>query len=115
MKDSFDIDLALLNKRANVEKSPFYLTIIREGFFSVTVDSLPLTEYYILIDHQEKSQQIKAKVYKTVAEGKWYDVNYSEEAQMNSPEFGIPDINRQIKAAIDAYECQPIAQSRSIH
>jgi hypothetical protein len=39
-----------------------------------------------------------------VEDGKWYDQNYSEEAIDNSPEFGIPDVNQEIKRAIDDYE-----------
>jgi hypothetical protein len=106
MEQLFDINLSLLNKKGHVKKSPFPLTIIREGMFTVSVDQLPLTEYFILIDHKDKKEQIKTKVYKTAAEGKWYDKNYSEEAESNSPEFGIPEIIAEIKQAIDMYEIQ---------
>ncbi len=108
MEQVFDIDLAILGKKAHVRKSPYYLTIIREGLFSVSVNQMPLIEYFILVDHQDKKEQIKTKVYKTTTDGKWYDKNYSEEAESNSPEFGIPDITREIKQAIDMYESHHI-------
>ena len=108
MEQLFDIDLAILHKKAQVKKSPYSLTIIREGMFTVSVDHLPLTEYFIFIGHEDKREQVKIKVYKTVNEGKWYDKNYSEEAESNSPEFGIPGINREIKQAIDMYEAEHV-------
>ena len=61
MEQLFNIDLAIFNKKAIVKKSPFALTIIKEGMFSVSVDNLPLVEYFILIDNQDKKQQIKTK------------------------------------------------------
>lgn len=108
MEQIFDINLDILHKKASVKKSPFSLTIIREGMFTVSVDNLPLVEYFILIDNQDKKQQIKTKVYKTVADGKWYDKNYSEEAESNSPEFGIPEVINEIKQAINVYESQRV-------
>ena len=104
--DGFEIHLALLNKRARVIKSPFYLTVINEHPFTVSVDRVALTEYFILIDGPDKSDQIKIKVYKTIVDGKWYDETYSDEAQFNSPEFGIPAINAELKKMIDIHESQ---------
>ena len=49
---------------------------------------------------------MKLKFYKTVSDGKWYDKSYSEEAELNSPEFGIPEMNKELKAVLDAYECR---------
>ena len=105
MDEVFQIDVALFRKHGQVKKNPFDLTLLREGLFSVSVDSLPLTEYYVFFDHPLKSEQIKVKVYKTL-DGKWYDKNYSEEAELYSPEFGAPEIANEIKRAIDAYELQ---------
>jgi len=104
MEDVFDILLPLINKKALVKKSPFSLTIIRENQSSVSVDRLPLIEYFVLIDHPQKAEQIKAKLYKTTTDGRWYDRSYNEDSESNSPEFGIPEINREIKMAIDQYE-----------
>ncbi|HYM93339.1 MAG TPA: hypothetical protein VET23_04315 [Chitinophagaceae bacterium] len=104
MEQEFQIHLPLINRNFQVRKSSFDLTILREALFSVTIDNLPLIEYYVLFDHSVKTEQIKAKVYKTAADGKWYDKSYSEEAALNSPEFGIPEINSEIKKAIDVYE-----------
>ena len=109
MEQAFNIHLTLLNKTALVKKAPYFLTIIREGFFSVSVDRLPLIEYFVLIDHDDRKQQIKSKVYKTVSDGRWYDAGYGEEAETNSPEFGIPEINQQIKVAIAHYEMNEVA------
>jgi hypothetical protein len=106
MEEVFEINLPLLNKKALVRKSPYYLTIIRESLSNVSVDRLPLMEYFVFIDHPHKADQIKAKLFKTVAEDKWYDNAYSEEAESNSPEFGIPEINKEIKKAIDSYEAE---------
>jgi hypothetical protein len=108
MDQIFDINLAILNKKAQVKKSTYSLTIIRENMFSVSVDHLPLVEYFIFVGHEDKKEQIKIKVYKTVNEDKWYDKNYSEEAESNSPEFGISGINREVKQAIDMYEAEQI-------
>ncbi|HTQ27509.1 MAG TPA: hypothetical protein VMI35_05240 [Puia sp.] len=111
MEEVFEINLPLLNKKALVRKGPYYLTIIRESMSNVSVDRLPLTEYFVFIDHPNKPDQIKAKLFKTVEDGKWYDNAYSEEAESNSPEFGIPEINKEIKKAIDAYEAQRAGMS----
>jgi len=69
----------------------------------VSVERLPLVEYFVLFDHPDKAEQIKLKIYKTL-DGKWYDRNYSEEAEVYSPEFGVPEINDGVKEAIDVYE-----------
>ena len=103
MEEKFEIDLALINKRALVKKTPFYLTVIREVLFTVSVEQVPLTEYYVLVLADDQKEQLKIKVYKA-ADGRWYDKTFSEEAESNSPEFGIPVINQQVKAAIDSYE-----------
>lgn len=87
-----------------MRKSPFSLVILREGLYSVSVDKLPLIEYYVFFDSPLKSDQIKLKFYKTVSDGKWYDKSYSEEAESHSPEFGIPEMNAELKSAIGAYE-----------
>jgi hypothetical protein len=108
MDEVYQLDLALLNKKGQVKKAPYYLTVIRKGIFSVSVDQVPLTEYYVLFDHQDKSQQIKIKVYKT-PDGKWYDAAFSEEAELNSPEFGIPEINNAVKQAIDNHEAAAVS------
>jgi hypothetical protein len=105
MEEVFEVLLPLMNKKALVRKSTYSLTIIREGSSSVTVDRLPLTEYFAFIDNPNKADQIKAKLYKT-EDGQWYDNTHSEEAESNSPEFGIPDINREIKKAIDSHEAE---------
>ncbi len=57
-----------------------------------------------------KGEQMKLKFYKTVSDGKWYDKSYSEEAELHSPEFGIPEINKEIKAVLDAHESQTAQQ-----
>ena len=31
---------------------------------------------------------------------------YSEEAELNSPEFGIPEMNTELKTVLDAYEAK---------
>jgi hypothetical protein len=59
----------------------------------VSVDKLPLIEYYVF-DSPVKSEQLKLKFCKTVSDGKWYDKSYSEEAELHSPEFGIPEMNK---------------------
>lgn len=100
----FQINLSLLNRTGQVRKSSFDLTILREMLATVSIENLPLIEYYVLFDHSSKPDQIKAKVYKTAIDKKWYDKNYSEEAELKSPEFGIPEINKEIKKAIDIYE-----------
>ena len=103
MNEIFQINVSSIPKTAQVIKAPFDLTILRERLFSVSVDRLPLIEYYVFFNDPVKDQQIKLKVYKTL-EGKWYDKNYSEEAELHSPEFGIQEIGREVKKAIDAHE-----------
>lgn len=103
MDEIFQIELPRLNKTGQVKKAPFYLSILREGLFSVSVERLPLVEYFVLFDHPVKAEQMKVKIYKTL-DGKWYDKNYSEEAEVYSPEFGLPEITHEIKEAIDVYE-----------
>ena len=104
MDHVFEIKVALLPESGKVKKSGYDLILLRKGAFSVSVDRLPLIEYFVFFDHPMKSEQIKVKVYKTPIEGKWYDKFYSEEAELNSPEFGIENINIQVKQAIDEYE-----------
>ena len=104
MPETYQMHFALLNRAGEVRKSPYSLVILREGLYSVSVDKVPLVEYYIYFDSPFKADQIKLKFYKTVSEGKWYDKTYSEEAELHSPEFGIPEMNAGLKAAVDAYE-----------
>ena len=103
MDKRFQVPVAGLHRTGQVKKGQFYLSILREGSFSVSVERLPLIEYFVLFDHPIKAEQIKVKIYKTL-DGKWYDKNYSEEAEVYSPEFGVPEINNEIKDAIDIYE-----------
>ena len=109
MEANFDIELAILGKKAKVFKSPYFLTVIRERLFSVSVDTIPLTEYFIVTSDEDKNEQVKIKIYKTVAEGKWYDKHFSEEAESNSPEFGIPSITSEAKRAVDEYETSEVS------
>lgn len=95
---------SLLNRIGEIRKSPYSLVILREGLYSVSVDKLPLIEYYVYFDSPMRADQLKLKFYKTVTDGKWYDQSYSEEAELHSPEFGIPEMNAELKSAIDAYE-----------
>ncbi len=106
MQQEFQLYFPLLNRNAKIRKSPYSLVILREGLYSVSVDKLPLVEYYVFFDSPLKSEQMKLKFYKTVSDGKWYDKSYSEEAELNSPEFGIPEMNKELKAVLDAYEAQ---------
>jgi hypothetical protein len=103
MDEMFQINVAGLHKTGQVRKSLYHLSILREGLFSVSVERLPLIEYFVFFDNSIKAEQMKVKVYKTV-DGLWYDKNYSEEAEVYSPEFGLPEINNEIKNAIDAHE-----------
>ena len=32
--------------------------------------------------------------------------SYSEEAELNSPEFGIPEMNQELKAVLDAHDAE---------
>jgi hypothetical protein len=106
MDELFQIKITSLPKNAQVIRAPFDLTILRERQYSVSVDRLPLIEYYVFFNDPVKEQQVKVKVYKTL-EGKWYDKFLSEEAELHSPEFGIQQINDEVKAAIDMHEVQP--------
>jgi hypothetical protein len=106
MEDVFEINLPLVGKKALVKKAPFFLTTIREKLASVSVDRLPLIEYFVFIDNPKKAEQIKAKVFKTTTDAQWFDAKHSEMADSYSPEFGIPEINTEIKKAIDAYESE---------
>jgi hypothetical protein len=108
MEQGFQIYSTLIDRVGQVKKSTYNLTILRETFFSVAVEKLPLTEYFVFFDHPSKSEQIKAKLYKTISDNKWYDKHYSEEAELNSPEFGIPELNSEIKKAIDVFESLPV-------
>ena len=104
MQQEFQLHFPLLNRAAKIRKSPYSLVILREGLYSVSVDRLPLVEYYVFFDSPVKGEQLKLKFYKTVSDGKWYDKSYSEEAELNSPEFGIPEMNNELKVVLDAYE-----------
>ena len=103
MVQEFQLHFPLLNREAQIKKSAYSLVILREGLYSVSVDKLPLVEYFVFFNNPVKSEQLKFKFYKT-NEGKWYDKSYSEEAELNSPEFGMPQINTELKAVIDVYE-----------
>jgi hypothetical protein len=104
MTETFQMHFALLNREGEVRKSPYSLVILREGLYSVSVDKVPLIEYYVYFDSPNRPDQLKLKFYKAVSDGKWYDKSYSEEAELHSPEFGIPEMNAELKSAIDAYE-----------
>ena len=104
MQQEFQLHFPLLNRVGKIRKSPYSLVILREGLYSVSVDKLPLVEYFVFFDSPVKGDQLKLKFYKTVSDGKWYDKSYSEEAELNSPEFGIPEMNKELKAVLDAYE-----------
>ncbi len=104
MDHNFEINVPLLPVAGQVKKSGYSLILLRTTLFSVSIDRLSLIEYFIFFDNPLKSEQIKVKVYKTISDGKWYDKHYSEEAELNTPEFGIENINVEIKKAIDAYE-----------
>ena len=58
---------------------------------------------------------MKFKFYKTLSDGKWYDKAYSEEAELHSPEFGIPEMNNELKAVLDAFEVQHAEMKSFIH
>jgi hypothetical protein len=104
MQEIYQMRFSWLNRVGEVRKSPYSLVILREGEYTVSVDKLPLIEYYVYFDSPLRADQLKLKFYKTVSDGKWYDKSYSEEAELHSPEFGIPEMNAELKAAIDAYE-----------
>jgi hypothetical protein len=115
MQQEFQLHFPLVNRVAKIRKSPYSLVILREGLYSVSVDKLPLIEYYVFFDSPVKGEQLKLKFYKTVSDGKWYDKSYSEEAELNSPEFGIPEMNNELKAVIDAYEAEHAKGQRFSH
>jgi hypothetical protein len=104
MQQEFQLHFPLVNRTAKIRKSPYSLVILREGLYTVSVDKLPLVEYFVFFDSPVKSEQMKLKFYKTLSDGKWYDKSYSEEAELNSPEFGIPEMNIGLKAVLDSYE-----------
>lgn len=106
MQQEFQLHFPLVNRVAQIRKSPHSLVILREGLYFVTVDKLPLVEYYVFFDSPVKGEQMKFKFYKTTSDGRWYDKAYSEEAELNSPEFGIPQMNKELKAVLDVYETQ---------
>ncbi len=114
MQLDFQLHFPLVNRVAQIRKLPYSLVILREGLYSVSVHKLPLVEYFVFFDSPMKSEQMKLKFYKT-AEGKWYDKSYSEEAELNSPEFGIPQMNTGLKAVIDMYESQHMQQKSFSH
>jgi hypothetical protein len=106
MQQEFQLHFPLVNRVGKIKKSPYSLVILREGLYSVSVDRLPLIEYYVFFDSPEKKEQMKFKFYKTLGDGKWYDKAYSEEAELHSPEFGIPEMNKELKAVLDAHEAE---------
>jgi hypothetical protein len=110
MQQEFQLHFPLVNRTAEIKKSPYSLVILREGLYSVSVDKLPLVEYFVFFDSPVKSEQMKFKFYKTRSEGKWYDKSYSEEAELNSPEFGIPEMNRELKTILDMHEAEHTQQ-----
>jgi len=114
MDKTFDIEIGLLNKKGTVKESSYFLTTITENSPLVTVDRLPLIEYFVEIGPASvnKNDQIKAKVYRTVSDGKWFDQSYSEDATFQTPEFGIPEINKEIKKAIDDYEFHSVSKTK---
>ncbi len=113
MQQEFQLHFPIVNRVAKVRKSPYSLVILREGLYTVSVDKLPLVEYYIFFDSPVKGEQLKLKFYKTASDGKWYDKSYSEEAELNSPEFGIPEMNRELKSVLDTHDAQ-MAQNKSL-
>lgn len=110
----FNINLPSLNKSARVYTAPFRLTVLKGELGDITVDSIPLKEYYVLADGYYTLEPTKHKVYKTLDSAAWYDRQFSEDAEFNSPEFGIPQINEEIKRAIDAYEAAHITTPEHI-
>jgi hypothetical protein len=115
MNQEFQLNFPLVNRVAQVRKSPYSLVILREGLYSVSVDKLPLVEYFVFFDSPAKGDQLKFKFYKTINDGKWYDKTYSEEAELNSPEFGIPEMNKELKSVLDAYDFTHAEQKSFIH
>jgi hypothetical protein len=107
MGEQVQFNVSALNRSGSVRKSDYTLTVLKEGTYSVTVDTVPLVEYFVFFDNAVKSEQIKLKLYKT-QDGKWYDKLHSEEAELNSPEFGAPVLNSEVKHAIDSYEANHV-------
>ena len=103
MAELAQFSLSALRRNGLVRKSDYDLSVLRETLYSVLVERIPLIEYFVLFDHPVKSEQIKVKVYKT-KDGKWYDKKLSEEAELNTPEFGAPTLNDEVKDAIDKFE-----------
>jgi hypothetical protein len=56
MQQEFQLHFPLLNRVAKVRKSPYSLVILREGLYSVSVDKLPLVEYYVFFDSPLKGE-----------------------------------------------------------
>jgi len=106
MQKEFQLHFPLVNRVAQIRKSPYSLVILREGLYSVSVDKLPLIEYFVFFDSPVKGEQMKFKFYKTLSDGKWYDKAYSEEAELHSPEFGIPEMNNELKAVLEAHDAK---------
>ena len=102
----FKINLPALNKSARVYSKPFHLTVLKEEGGQVRIENLELKEYYVMVDGYYTIDPTKHKVYRNIMTGQWYDKNFSEDAEFNSPEFGIPEINAQVKQAIDRYETE---------
>ncbi len=103
-----------MNRDATVRKSSFSHVVLREGKYSVSVDRVPLVEYFVFFDSPVKSDQVKLKLYKDQT-GKWFDKAYSEEAELPSPEFGIPQLIAGVKPVIDNYEAQHQGSHRFSH
>ncbi len=104
MSQEFTIHSVILNRTASIRKSDYFLSTLKEGLYSVSVERVPLIQYYAFFDSAVKAEQIKIKIYKAVSDGKWYDAAYSEDAQTNSPEFGIPAVNAELKKMVDFFE-----------
>jgi len=115
MQKEFQLHFPLVNRVGHIRKSPYSLVILREGLYSVSVDRLPLVEYFVFFDSPVKSEQMKFKFYKTQSDGKWYDKAYSEEAELHSPEFGIPEMNNELKAVLEAHEAKLTDQKTLSH
>jgi hypothetical protein len=114
MDKVFQIESAILNKKGEVLQTDFPLTILREGSFSISVDRIPLVEYFVFFNDVSKAEQVKIKVYKNIQDNKWYDRSYSEEAELHSPEFGIPGVIEEVKALIQLYDSE-YAQAANYH
>ena len=114
MSETLHIYFPLLNREATIRKSSYSHVVLREGQYSVSVDRIPLTEYFVFFDSPVKSDQIKLKLYKDQV-GKWFDKSYSQEKEMHSPEFGIPQLIAGVKPVIDAYEAHHQGSKRYSH